>query len=260
MLASERLMRPPVDTIVAPSFPKELVWVNVAPLRMEKQAARPVLIEFWDFCRPSSMRTLPYLRAWHERYAEAGLRVISVHAPGFPPSRDEDAVRAAVARLGIEHPVAIDSGFLLWRAYANPGWPARYLFAPGLRLADVHHGEGGYGDTERVIQELLGIERDLVPPVRPTDDDDVPIVVPTADREGAYSGPYAAGEVWVVTAGAGVLRVNGRAVHVAQAGAHLLIAHERHTSAVLDLEPEDGLEVLLTSFAPGLAETGSQNE
>ena len=71
-------MRPPVDTIVAPPFPKDLTWLNVAPLRMEKQATRPVLIEFWDFCRPSSLRTLPYLKAWHERYADAGLRVISV--------------------------------------------------------------------------------------------------------------------------------------------------------------------------------------
>ncbi len=194
-------MRPPVDTIVAPSFPKDLAWVNVAPLRMEKQATRPVLIEFWDFCRPSSLRTLPYVKAWHERYADAGLRVISVHAPGFPPGHDEHQVRAAVERLGIEHPVAIDTDFLLWRAYANPGWPARYLFAPRLKLVDVHHGEGDYHGTERVIQELLGVDGDLVELVRPSDDDDAPIVVPTAEREGAYSGPYEAGEVWVVTGG-----------------------------------------------------------
>ena len=91
-------MRAPVDNIAAPPFPADLPWVNVAPLRMDKQIGRPVLIEFWDFCRPNSMRTLPYVRAWHDRYAADGLRVISVHTPGFAPSRDEDAVRAAVAR------------------------------------------------------------------------------------------------------------------------------------------------------------------
>ncbi len=246
-------MRPPVDTIVAPSFPKDLVWVNVAPLRMEKQATRPVLIEFWDFCRPSSLRTLPYVKAWHERYADAGLRVISVHAPGFPPGNDEQEVRAAVERLGIEHPVAIDTDFLLWRAYANPGWPARYLFAPRLKLVDVHHGEGDYHGTERVIQELLGVAGDLVELVRPSDDDDAPIVVPTAEREGAYSGPYEAGEVWVVTGGSGTLRVNGGDVALGHPGAHLLIRHERHEAGVLELEPGPGLEVYATSFGPGLA-------
>ena len=202
-------MRPPVDSIVAPPFPKDLAWVNVAPLRMEKQATRPVLIEFWDFCLPSSLRTLPYLKAWHERYAGAGLRVISVHAPGFPPGRDEAAVRAAVDRLGIEHPVAIDTDFELWRAYTNPGWPARYLFAPRLKLVDFHHGEGDYHGCELAIREQLGLEdaeiwsRSYAP-----DDDDAPIVVPAPTATGAYSGPYAAGEVWVVE-GAGSLIVNG---------------------------------------------------
>lgn len=255
MVASpvNRHMRPPVDTIVAPSFPKDLTWANVAPLRIEKQATRPVLIEFWDFCRPSSLRTLPYTKGWHERYAEAGLRVVSVHAPGFPPGEDEEKVRAAVERLGIVHPVAIDTGFRLWRAYGNPGWPARYLFAPGLRLFEVHHGEGGYADTERAIQELLGIERDVLPLVRPGDGDDTPIAVPSTDREGAYSGPYEAGEVWVVSGGGGTLRVNGRDEELAHAGAHLILEHKRHGQGVLELCPADGLEIYATCFAPGLA-------
>ena len=248
-------MRPPIDTIVAPPFPKDLTWVNVAPLRMEKQATRPVLIEFWDFCLPSSLRTLHYIKAWHERYAEAGLRVISVHAAGSAPGQDEDDVRAAVERLGIEHPVAIDAGFELWRAYDNPGWPARYLFAPRLKLVDVHHGEGDYHGCERAIRELLELdgENDLVPLVRPSDDDDTPIVVPTADREGAYCGAYGAGEVWVVTDRAGELEVNGALVAVPGPGAHLVIEHERHAAGELNVVPHDGLEVLATRFAPGLA-------
>src|SRR5947199_45333 len=92
---------------------------NVASLRMDKQLGHPVLLEFWDFCRANSLRTLPYVRAWHERYAEAGLRVISAHAGGYPPSQDPEQVRAAVARLGIDHPVLVDVGFALWREYGN---------------------------------------------------------------------------------------------------------------------------------------------
>ncbi len=248
-------MRPPLDTIVAPPFPKTLTWLNVAPLRMEKQATRPVLIEFWDFCRPSSLRTLPYVKAWHERYADAGLRVISVHAPGFPPGEDERCVQDAVARLEIEHPVAVDTHFELWRAYDNPGWPARYLFAPRLKLADYHHGEGDYHGCELAIRRLLGIDATdgLVPLAREADDDDAEIVIPTADRDGAYSGPYAAGEVWVVGAGAGRLLVNGEARQLHGPGAHLLIEHERHTESDLTLEPAAGLEIYATCFSPGLA-------
>ena len=78
-----RAVRAPVDTIPAPLFPRDMTWLNVASLRMEKQRGRPVLVEFWDCCRVQSLRTLPYVKAWHERYADAGLRVISIHAPGF---------------------------------------------------------------------------------------------------------------------------------------------------------------------------------
>ena len=163
----QRPMRAPVDTIAAPPFPADLPWVNVAPLRMDKQVGRPVLVEFWDFCRPNSLRTLPYVKAWHERYAADGLRVISVHTPGFAPSRDEAAVRAAVARLGIEHPVCIDSDGLVWTLYDNEGWPSRYLFNQASRLHDFHFGEGGYEETERAIQELLGIEREPARPAAP---------------------------------------------------------------------------------------------
>src|SRR3954451_22372010 len=132
-----RVLRVPTDTIAAPMFPASLEWLSVATLRMDKQRGRPVLLEFWDFCRPASLRTLPYLKAWHERYAEAGLRVISVHAPGFAPAADEEAVARAVARLGIEHPVLLDTDLVLWKIYDNEGWPARYLFDPELRLFEV---------------------------------------------------------------------------------------------------------------------------
>src|SRR2546423_6249199 len=100
--------RPRANPIAAPVFPPKLPWINVAMLRMDQQLGRPVLIEFWDFCRPNSIRTLPYMTAWHERYEPDGLRVIGVHDSGFQPSEDPEAVRAAVARLGVPYPVVID--------------------------------------------------------------------------------------------------------------------------------------------------------
>src|SRR5271165_187484 len=122
-------MRAPVDTIVAPLFPRKIAWVNAGSGGGAQvsiiQRGRPMLVEFWDFCRPNSMRTLPYMKAWHERYASDGLRVIGVHSPGVEPSREESAVASAVARLEITYPVLIDSELEVWRDYENEGWPAR---------------------------------------------------------------------------------------------------------------------------------------
>jgi hypothetical protein len=249
-------VRPGAD-IPAPPFPARLPWVNVASLRMDKQRGRPVLVEFFDVLRPNSLRTLPYVKAWHERYSTDGLRVISVHTPGFEPSRDEALVREAVARLGIEHAVCLDAGFEVWDLYGAEGWPSRYLFDAEQRLAHAHFGEGAYAETEHAIQALLGIERDVLAPLRPEDDPAAVIVVPTEDRPGAYSGPYEAGEVWAVLGGSGTLVVDGRPVEIPHPGAHRLVEHERSTAAVLELEVGPGLECLATCFAPGLAPEGA---
>jgi thiol-disulfide isomerase/thioredoxin len=245
-------VRPPVE-IAAPPFPAGLHWVNVASLRMDKQIGRPVLVEFWDFCRVNSLRTAPYLRAWHERYAEAGLRVVGVHSPGFAPSREPDAVRAAVARLGIEHPVLLDPELQTWQLYDNKGWPARYLWDQAGLLAHHHYGEGAYDETERAIQELLGLDEELVAAVRPEDEPGAELVPQTLDVAGPYSGPYAAGGVWAVLSGPGVVRANGRELAVAHPGAYALVEHERHTDGELELELGDGVTCHAVCFTPGLA-------
>jgi thiol-disulfide isomerase/thioredoxin len=253
-------MRAPVDTIVAPLFPTQGPWVNVdgaAPSIIQR--GKPMLVEFWDFCRPNSLRTLPYVKAWHERYAAAGLRVIGVHCPGFEPSRDEQAVRDAVERLEISHPVLIDSSMAVWDDYGNEGWPARYLFDGRARLFDYHYGEGGYRETELAIQELLGVEREPLAPVRAEDAPEALLRPQTLDQPGAYSGPYEAGGVWAVLDGRGAVLVNGgadaggRTVEVVHAGAYALVEHERHTQAQLDLELGEGTRCLATCFTPGIA-------
>jgi thiol-disulfide isomerase/thioredoxin len=251
-------LRAPVDTIVAPLFPTKLPWVNGGPQSIIQQG-RPMLVEFWDFCRPNSMRTLPYMKAWHERYEAAGLRVIGVHCPGFECSRDEQAVRDAVARLGIEYPVLIDGELEVWQDYENQGWPARYLYDGRARLFEYHFGEGAYTETELAIQELLGVEREPLGPLRLEDAPGARLAAQTADQQGAYCGPYEAGSVWAVLDGIGTVTVNGgtasggRELTVDHPGAYPLLEHERHTVGDLELELGPSLRCLATCFTPGLA-------
>jgi thiol-disulfide isomerase/thioredoxin len=250
-------LRAPVDTIPAPPFLTHLRWVNVKSLRMERQIGKPVLIEFWDFCRPNSMRTLPYMKAWYERYAADGLQVIGIHSPGFEPARERAAARAAVERLGIAYPVLLDPDLEMWQVYENQGWPARYLFDARGTLFDYHYGEGAYAETELAIQELLGIEREPLQPLRPEDDPTAQLVAQTEDQPGAYSGPYEAGGVWAVLEGEGAVCANDTEVEVRHAGAYPLIEHERHTTGVLDLEIGAGVICHATCFTPGVFVTST---
>ena len=247
-------VRAPVDHIAAPQFPSGLPWINTAALRMDRQLGRPVLVEFWDFCRPNSIRTLPYLKAWHERYSERGLRVIGVHAGGFEPSQDADAVRGAVARLEIPYPVVVDTELGIWEDYGNLGWPARYLFGQDGMLFEHHYGEGGYAETELAIQELLGIsDEPLLEPVRPEDRPEVLVEAQSEDVEGAYSGPYRAGAVWAVLDGSGTVTANGRELRVDGPGAYELVGHPVSTEGELELAVGDGVRCHAVCFTPGRA-------
>jgi thiol-disulfide isomerase/thioredoxin len=246
-------VRAPPGAIAAPPFPRGLTWLNIAALRMDQQRGRPVLVEFWDFCRVNSLRTMPYLKAWHERYAGGGLRVVGVHAGGFEPARDPENVRAAVERLGVPYPVVIDERLELWDMYGNEGWPARYLWDADHALFSLHYGEGAYEETEREIQELLGVEREPLAPLRPEDAPGALLPAQTADQPGAYCGPYEAGGVWAVVDGSGELRANGRTVVVEGPGCVALIEHPHHTVGTLELEVGPGVECLATCFTPGVA-------
>jgi thiol-disulfide isomerase/thioredoxin len=248
-------MRPPTADIPAPPFPRGLTWINSSPLRMDRLLGRAVLIEFWDFCRPNSLRTLPYLKEWHERYGDAGLRVIGVHAAGFETSADPEAVRAATGRLEVPYPVVVDAQMEIWGLYGNLGWPARYLFDAHGVLFDYHYGEGAYEETERAIQELLELDRPPIPPKRAEDVPGARLALQSDDVEGAYSGPYEAGAVWGVFDGRGTLTANGRTIEVTHPGCYALIEHERHTSGRLDLRLGPGVRCDGVCFLPGLSPT-----
>jgi hypothetical protein len=169
-----------------------------------------VLVEFWDFARINSLRTLPYLKEWHARYSEAGLRVIGVHTPGYSFGRDRDTVARAVDRLEIPYAVALDPDYEVWREYGNKGWPGRYLFDRTGKLALLHYGEGEYEDTELAIGECLGIEVKPMAALRPEDAPGVlfepqtaDIALP-ADRDRlALVRDWTDGEDWIAAADAG---------------------------------------------------------
>ena len=246
-------VRPPEGArVVAPPFPRGLPWFNVSMLRMDQLRGRPVLVEFWDFCRVNSLRTLPYLRAWHERYEDDGLRVVGIHSAGFPPSQQPDAVEAAVQRLEVPYPVIVDLHMELWELYGNRGWPGRYLWDREGLLSYYHYGEGAYQETERAIAEMLGLDRDPVAPVRLEDAPDVLLPAQTADQEGAYCGTYEAGGAWAVLDGRGVVRANGLEIAVDGPGCYALVEHERHTRGNLSLEIGEGVTCCATCFTPGL--------
>ena len=254
-----RAVRPPAEVrILAPEFPKGLPWMNVAMLKMAQQRGKVVVVEFWDFMRVNSLRTLPYLAAWHELYADDGLRVIGIHSGAFPPSLDEQAVRAAVERLEIPYAVVLDSNQELWEVYGNRGWPGRYVWDSELVLTDIHYGEGAYIETELLIQELLGVDREPLAPVRPEDEPGLLLQAQTADHEGAYSGPYEAGAAFAVLDGSGTVRVNGREFLVDGPGIYPLVRHDHHTAGVLEVEISEGVTAYATSFTPGAPDPGGR--
>jgi len=139
----------------APEFPP-VDWLNAPePPTLAGLRGRPVLIDIWDFTCINCLRTLPTLRDWHARYREAGLAVLGVHTPEFPFERNPHHVQAALGRLGIRWPVALDNDQAIWTAYANHVWPSMYLVDGAGYLRYRHAGEGEYARTEHAIRDLL---------------------------------------------------------------------------------------------------------
>ena len=130
-------------------------WLNSGPLGPADLDGKVVLVDFWTYSCINCLRTLPYLKAWHDKYKNAGLEVIGVHSPEFAFEKNAANVRRAVADLGIQYPIALDNGFRIWRAFRNQSWPAFYLLDGQGRVRYTVAGEHDYGQTERMIQRLL---------------------------------------------------------------------------------------------------------
>jgi len=138
-----------------PSLDGAVLWLNSPPLTREQLKGKVVLIDFWTYSCINCIRSVPYVRAWAERYRDQGLVVIGVHAPEFAFERDPANVRKAVADLGIGYPVALDNNLIIWRAFDNRYWPAHYLADAQGRIRYHHFGEGRTDETEAAIRALL---------------------------------------------------------------------------------------------------------
>jgi thiol-disulfide isomerase/thioredoxin len=157
----------PVEGRLA-SFAGATGWLNSEPLTPEGLRGRVVLVDFWTYTCVNWLRTLPYVRAWAAKYRDDGLTVIGVHTPEFGFERDIENIVAQSRTFGVEYPIAVDSDYVVWRAFANHYWPAVYIADAEGRIRHHHFGEGEYAQTEMVIQQLLmdadadDLDQDLV--------------------------------------------------------------------------------------------------
>jgi thiol-disulfide isomerase/thioredoxin len=151
-----------------PGFDGATGWLNSEPLTPEGLRGKVVLVDFWTYTCINWLRTLGFVRAWHEKYEDQGLVVVGVHTPEFPFEHDADNVRWAAEYQRVEYPIALDPDYAVWRAFTNNYWPAVYIADAEGRIRHTHFGEGGYEECEMMVQMLLreadreGVPEDLV--------------------------------------------------------------------------------------------------
>jgi cytochrome c biogenesis protein CcdA/thiol-disulfide isomerase/thioredoxin len=138
-----------------PSLTGAVQWLNSPPLTAEQLKGKVVLVDFWTYSCINCLRSIPYVRAWAEKYKDQGLVVIGVHAPEFAFEKNIDNVKQAVAKLKIDYPVAVDNDYAIWRAFNNEYWPADYFIDAKGQIRHHFFGEGDYAESEKVIQQLL---------------------------------------------------------------------------------------------------------
>lgn len=240
-------------------------------------AKGPVLVHFFDYSQLNSVRTLPYLNAWNDRYGPLGLRVLGVQAPRFEFGADPADAERGLARLGVDFPVLIDDRKLLWSNYGCEGWPSLFLWGRGGILRWFHFGEGDYQGTEEAIQGALKAAFEELPemprfmdPVRPTDAAGVEVIPPgqelvpfegrawTIDDGQAFDVEYEGGGVYATAEGSGRLLVtlDGKPhaeIEINGPGLYTLAEHSRHGAHRVGLELEGDPAIWSVSFAPALA-------
>lgn len=260
-------------------MPPMVEWVGETPIAIEKLTARgPVLLHFFCAGHDASVRTLPYVQGWHERYGDVGLTVLGVDSPRFALSAGAEKLAAALGRLGLTFPVAADAGFDVWRSYGCEGWPSTFVWGQGGTLRWFQFGEGEYAATEEAIRTLLPAEAreaglaEAQGPLRPSDAAGARVVPPTPEvfPGGEAATPLRVGAatpaIELTYAGTGAsaavdgrgrleVRLDGgseRVIDVTAPGVYELSSHPRHGEHRLALRASAGLEVYCVAFAPGL--------
>ncbi|MDB5366292.1 MAG: hypothetical protein JWM77_2219 [Rhodospirillales bacterium] len=138
-----------------PDFNRATAWLNSQPLRPADLRGKVVLVDFWTYTCINWRRTLPYLRAWAQKYGDQGLVVVGVHTPEFSFEKDVDNVRKVAKEQNVDYPIAVDSDYAIWNAFGNQYWPALYLVDAQGRIRHHQFGEGEYEQLEGIIQQLL---------------------------------------------------------------------------------------------------------
>jgi thiol-disulfide isomerase/thioredoxin len=138
-----------------PSLAGGVEWLNSPPLTPDELKGKVVLVDFWTYSCINCLRSIPYVRAWADKYKDQGLVVIGVHAPEFAFEKNIGNVKQAVAKLRIDYPVAVDNDYAIWRAFNNECWPADYFIDAKGQIRHHFFGEGDYAESEKVIQQLL---------------------------------------------------------------------------------------------------------
>ena len=145
-----------------PPFAGAAEWLNSEPLGPAELRGHVVLVNFWTLTCINWLRQEPYVRAWSQAYRDDGLVVIGVHTPEFSFEHEIDRIRPAIKEREIDYPVAVDNHYGIWSAFDNHYWPALYFIDQEGIIRDHHFGEGRYEQSERIIQRLLGVQRELV--------------------------------------------------------------------------------------------------
>ncbi len=248
------------ERVRMPSFEGATGWLNSEPLGPAELNGRVVLVNFWTLTCINWLRQEPYVRAWSRAYRDDGLIVIGVHTPEFAFEHEIERIRPAVATREIDYPVAVDSDYTIWSSFANHYWPALYFIGRDGMIRDQHFGEGRYKQSERTIQHLLGVERDLTP-IEGTG------VEAEADWDNLRTPETYLGDARGERRSAGALRLNDwtlngewrvqseRVVVQDPGGSIAFRFHARDAHAVLSPGPRDPIpfRVTLDGEAPGAA-------
>ncbi len=180
------------------SSPPEFVgaasdWINSGPLTWSELRGKVVLVDFWEYTCVNCLRTFPYLKAWHQRYVRYGLVIVGIHRPEFEFDKSKRLVAAATELYGLAYPILNDPQYRNWQAYHEHSWPSKYLFDQQGKLVEQRQGEGGYQDTELLIQRLLQKTHPgakFPKPLSPARPGDRPDVVCQDETPEQYANPH----------------------------------------------------------------------
>lgn len=149
------------EKMKAPEIIEGGIWLNSQPLKISELRGKVVLIDFWTYTCINCQRTLPYVEKWYEKYKDKGLVVIGVHTPEFEFEKDANNVAKAIKDFGLIYPIVQDNNYATWNAFNNHYWPAKYFINKDGVVVSSHFGEGDYDQSEKLIQQLLGVSEEV---------------------------------------------------------------------------------------------------